>query len=214
MDTILVLADGLWEDGVQARDLAAVAEFVIAADGGLTKALRSGAHVDLVVGDLDSLDDEERKTLEFSKVEVHKHPIAKDSSDLELALDEALARNPRRVLILGGLGHRIDHALTNVHLLERGLEAQVDVRLVDGRQSIVLVDGRHEIESARVGDRVSLIPLSPSAQLSTTGLRYSLCREELARTASRGISNEVTALPALVEVTRGQLLVVHVRGAG
>ncbi len=214
MDTILILADGVWEDGQQARRLAAAAEFVIAADGGFTKAFSVGARVDLVVGDFDSIDDAGRLALERLRVETRRYPPDKDASDLELALNEALMRSPREILILGGLGRRIDHALTNVHLLERGLDAGVDLRLVDGPQSIVLIDGRHDIGEAAVGDLVSLIPLSPSVRARTTGLRYSLRDEELSRGASRGVSNEVASLPARVEVTRGRLLLVHIRREG
>jgi thiamine pyrophosphokinase len=214
VDSVLIVADGVWEDDALARQLASEAEFVIAADGGFAKALRASVHVDLVVGDFDSLDDAERSEVERMHIETRRFPAAKDASDLELALGEALAQGPHRIWILGALGQRLDHTLTNVHLLERGLDAGVDVRLVDGSRSIALVGGRHAIAGADVGDRVSLIPLSPSVRASTAGLRYPLEDEELRRAASRGVSNEVVSVPALVEVTRGQLLVIHVRRGG
>lgn len=214
MDTIVILANGAWTGAAQARCLAASADYVIAADGGLSKALRARIRVNLVVGDLDSLDDAGRSELQRMHIETRRFPAAKDASDLELALGEALARGPHAIWILGALGRRLDHTLTNIHLLERGLDAGVDIRLVDARQSVALVGGRHEIAGADVGDRVSLIPLSSSVRASTAGLRYSLGDEELRRAASRGVSNEVASVPALVEVTQGRLLVIHVRRRG
>jgi thiamine pyrophosphokinase len=209
LDAVLILADGVWEDDAQARDLASLADLVIAADGGYAQALRAGARVDLVIGDLDSLRGEALLALEGAQVEIRQFPAEKDKSDLELALDHALAEHPRTVTILGSLGRRLDHAVVNIHLLGRGLRAGVDVRLIDGRQSVVLVRGRHEIAGAAIGDLVSLVPLSAAVRVFTTGLRYRLCGECLARASSRGISNEVTAVPALVRVLRGDLLVIH-----
>ncbi len=214
MDTIVILANGDWSDDVQARRLAAGADYIIAADGGYAKARRAGVRADLVVGDFDSLGPEEFVEIEAGRVEFRRFPHAKDSSDLELALDAAIARRPRAIVIVGALGRRVDHALSNLHLLERGADAGVDVRLVDGRQSVAHVRGRHEVDGAAVGDTVSLVPLSATARVSTTGLRYALRDEDLARASSRGVSNEVASLPALVTVSQGDLLLIHQAGGG
>ncbi len=215
MGTVLILANGIWEDEAQARRLANSADLVIAADGGFAKALAARVHVDLVVGDLDSIDSAACRAISASAVEVRRYPAAKDWSDLELALDEALARRPAEILILGSLGHRIDHALTNVHLLERGLGAGVAIELVDGTQSVILIDARHDVADAHVGDRVSLIPVSESVRTTTSGLRFPLGDEILRRAASRGVSNVVDRLPVVIDVTSGRLLVIHDRpGAG
>ncbi len=211
METVLVLANGVWVDDAQARALAASSDFVIAADGGFAKARRAGARVDLVVGDLDSLDPAERGALTRLRIPVRQVPAEKDASDVELALDEAIARRPRRVLVLGALGARLDHALTNVHLLERGAEAGVDVRLVDGPRSVVLVQARCELD-ASPGDRVSLVPASEEVRASTEGLRYALDREVLRRPSSRGVSNEVVSVPVHIDVAEGRLFVIHHRG--
>lgn len=212
MDRIVILANGTWSTRTQIRRHAAAADFVIAADGGFAKARRARVRVDLVVGDFDSLAPGAFRALERAGIEVRRHPVEKDASDLELALDEALARRPRRVVIFGALGERIDHTLTNVHLLERGLVAGADIRLVDGRQTIVLVASQLDLVEARVGDTLSLLPLSETARVSTIGLRYPLQDEVLHRAASRGVSNEVVSVPASVGVADGRLLVIHVRG--
>lgn len=212
MKTVLILANGLWTDDAQARLLAERADFVIAADGGFEKALAAGVRVDLVVGDLDSIGATARLSLASGAVRLEAHPAAKDASDLELALDHALTRTPARIVVIGALGLRVDHTLTNLHLLERGLDAGIAVELVDGTQSVTLTAGRLELADARSGDRVSLIPVSESARVSTTGLRFPLRDELLRRTASRGVSNVVDDVPAVVAVSSGRLLVVHDRG--
>jgi thiamine pyrophosphokinase len=209
--TVLIVANGDWGESVDARSMAERADFVIAADGGYAKALAAGVPVNMVVGDLDSLDDASLRTLAGSSVDVRRHPAEKDGSDLELAIDEALRRAPEKITILGALGIRIDHALTNVHLLERGLDAGVPIELADGTESVTLIEGRCELVDARVGDRVSLVPLSESVRMSTTGLRFPLYEDVLYRGASRGVSNLIDNLPAVVSVSSGRLLVIHSR---
>ncbi len=209
MDRVVILASGTWEDDEQARRLAASASFVIAADGGFVGALRSAARVDLVVGDLDSIDAAGLDLLSRGSPALQRHSTTKDASDLELALDVALERRPARIDIVGALGGRLDHALTNVHLLERGIDAGTVVRLIDGHQTVAVVAARHGIEDARLGDSVSLIPLSSTARVTTAGLRYPLQAERLVRSASRGVSNVVASLPASVDVSEGRLIVIH-----
>ena len=211
MGIVLILASGLWGESADARSMAERADFVIAADGGYAKALAARVPVNMVVGDLDSLDDASLRTLAGSSVDVRRHPADKDWSDLELAIDEALKRAPEKITILGALGIRIDHALTNVHLLERGLDAGVPIELESGAESVALVAGRRELADARVGDRVSLVPLSESARVSTTGLRFALYEDVLYRGASRGVSNLIDDIPAVVSVSSGRLLVIHAR---
>jgi thiamine pyrophosphokinase len=209
--TVLILANGVWGDRADARAMADRANFVIAADGGYAKALAAGIPVDMVIGDLDSLDDASRLTLSGSSVEVRRYPPDKDWTDLELAIDEALKRTPGKITILGALGHRIDHTLTNVHLLEKGLDAGVPIELESGAESVTLIEGRRELSDARIGDRVSLVPFTESARVSTTGLRFALREEVLHRAASRGVSNLIEDLPASVSVSSGRLLVIHAR---
>lgn len=214
MSRVLILADGVWEDAAQARALASAADFVMAADGAYAKARAAGAHVDLVIGDFDSLDPAHVAAIERDGAEIRRFPVAKDSSDLELALDEAFGRRPQAITILGGLGRRLDHTLSNVHLLERGLAAGVHVRLVDGAQSATVASGHCEIDGAEIGDLVSLVPLSESARVSTVGLRYALADEELFRASSRAVSNEVTSRPAAVHVSFGTVLVIRIAKDG
>jgi thiamine pyrophosphokinase len=190
---------------------ASAADYVIAADGGYELACGLGLKVDLVVGDFDSLPEEARREIEEKGIEVEVHPREKDASDLELALDRALALCPKRLALIGAIGDRLDHSLAGVFLLEKAAAAGVvEAVLLHGRGRAYLVRDRLEIEAARIGDLVSLLPLSGEARgVRTEGLRYPLCGETLHRASSRGISNVVLSLPARVALAEGSLLVVH-----
>jgi len=209
---ILILADGIWEDGGRLDRLAGRSDRTIAADGGFDRAAAAGIDVDEVVGDLDSIGPEGKDRLVGSDITVHIYPRAKDATDLELAIDLALARRPGRIVVYGGLGGRLDHTLANVFLLLKGIPVGVPIELASGAETARLVVDRIELNGARIGEAVSLIPISERALVRTEGLRYPLEDEPLIRSSSRGISNEVASLPASVEVKEGILLLIHKGG--
>lgn len=209
-ETVLILANGVWAGPKRLRPLVASADHIIAADGGYSKALAHGVHVDEVVGDLDSIPKAERQALaEAPAPAVHAFPRDKDWTDLELALEHALRRVPSQIILLGGFGDRLDHALTGLHLLEKGVQSNVPILLVTGNETARLVRDEATLANVEKGDRVSLIPFSDSALVTTEGLRYRLRSEELRRAASRGVSNEVARVPVRIIVEAGLLLVVH-----
>ena len=49
--------------------------------------------------------------------QVERHPAAKDHTDLELAMDEAVASDARHIVVLGGDGGRRDHLFANLLVL-------------------------------------------------------------------------------------------------
>src|SRR5919108_5036657 len=101
--------------------------FVVAADSGLDHALGLGLRVDVVVGDLDSVSATGLEAAAASGTAVERHPEAKDATDLELALDVAVARGARRILVLGPDGGRFDHVLAGAALLAAPRYAAVDI---------------------------------------------------------------------------------------
>ena len=182
--------------------------FVIAADSGLDHATALGRHVDLVVGDLDSVDVAALADARREGSDVEAHPSAKDQTDLELALDAALARGFRRVTVVGGHGGRLDHFLANLTLLAspRYTGAQLDAWVGDA--GVVVVRGEAEL-AAWPGARLTLIPLGGAARgIRTEGLRYPLADEDLEAGTTRGVSNEFTAARARVAVRAGTLVAV------
>ncbi|MGZ4717770.1 MAG: thiamine diphosphokinase, partial [Acidimicrobiales bacterium] len=88
-----------------------VGAYTIAADSGIEHALALEWPIDLAVGDFDSVSAAALAAAEASGARVERHPVAKDSTDLELALDAAAARRPDEIVVVGGHGGRVDHFL-------------------------------------------------------------------------------------------------------
>ena len=94
-----------------------VPDWVIAADSGLDQAFRLGISPDLVIGDMDSVTAEALARAEATGVTIERHPVDKDASDLELAIDAAATAGYQQATIIGGTGGRIAHTFANALLL-------------------------------------------------------------------------------------------------
>src|SRR6478752_4504313 len=105
---------------------------VIAADSGLGVATALGLHVDHLVGDLDSADAAAVSAAEAAGTTVDRHPAEKDATDLELALDAAIARGAHRIVVVDGGGDRLDHLLGNLLLLASDAFAGVQIEAFSG----------------------------------------------------------------------------------
>ena len=192
-----------WADG---------AELVIAADGGFRKAAVAGLRVDLLVGDGDSLGEAGLAEARATGVPVQLAQVAKDETDLELAVLAAVARGAARLTILGALGGpRFDHALANAWLLAHPGIAGTPAVLLDATTRVRLLAGPAEVSlSGTPGDLVSLLPFGGDAEgVTTRGLAYPLHAEPLRIGPARGISNVRTGPEAHVALLAGRLLIVE-----
>jgi len=206
----VVVADG--EPAHEDRLLAASAELLIAADGGAAWLESTGLLPAILVGDLDSVEMSTVARLSAAGTEVVRHPIEKDASDTELAIELAFERGADRVVLLGALGGgRLDHEVANLLLLaDPGLAAR-DLRIVRGGTLVrALAPGQRLTIEVGPGSTVTLLPVSGGVEgVVTRGLRYPLEGEPLGIGRSRGLSNEVVEAPASVSTRTGTLLVIE-----
>ena len=215
MVVALIVADGdVPARAAVERLLGGAPALVVAADGGALKAEAIGFPPHVVVGDAESLDPAQADRLRSAGAEVIVHPAAKDESDTELALNEALNRGATRVVIVGAFGgRRLEHTLANVLLLASERLRGRDICLADGASTLrVMHDGKSLQLSGAPGDYVSLLPLTGHVSgVTTVGLRYTLTGEMLEQGPARGLSNELMDTNATVQIGQGRLAVVHTR---
>ncbi len=208
--TVVVITGGDPLHGVALPAIPAGAP-VVAADSGVDRAHELGLAVALAVGDFDSVSDAALDAAERAGAEVQRHPVAKDATDLELALAAALALEPRpdRLIVLGGHGGRLDHLLANALLLASDALRGVEVVAQMGHARVTVVRHRGEL-TGEVGDIVTLLPVGgPACGVATEGLRYPLAGEDLAPGTTRGVSNQLVVPTAVVTLRAGVLLAVQ-----
>jgi len=217
MFCVVVLAGGdplppaLDSDVADAIDGAA---FSVAADGGIRHAHRAGRDVDVLIGDLDSIAPVDLARAEATGTEVQRHPVDKDATDLELALDLVLQRTasvsrPVEVLVVGGHGGRTDHLLANLLLMSAGRYASLRLRAWWGTEVVHIVRST-AVLTGRIGSMVSLMAVhGPARGVTTSGLHFPLTDAELTPGSSLGVSNLLSTSPATVSVRDGVVVVVH-----
>lgn len=203
MTTVLVVTGGDPVPPDVASTLPA-ADLVVAADSGLDHAQALGLKPDVVVGDFDSVT---TAALDAFDGPLERHPVEKDATDLELALQRAVASEPDRIVVVGGHGGRLDHFLANALVLTTVPEG-IDVEWRAGRAAIHLVRDTIQI-TGDPGSLVSLVPVGGDAcGVRTSGLRWRLDNEDLPSGGTRGVSNEFEKTEATVSLRSGALLVV------
>lgn len=184
---------------------------VVAADSGVDHAHAIGLRVDVAIGDFDSISAEGLARAEAEGARIERHPAAKDHTDLELALDEAIRLGATDVIVLGVGGGRLDHLLANLLLMASPKFVECQLTAYDGSVRLHVVHGGQPATSlpGNLGELVTLLPVGGAASgIRTEGLRYPLRGESLSPGTSRGVSNVIDALPATLQLDDGVLLAV------
>ena len=188
MNHAVVLVGGVMRASARLRKSVADATAVIAADSGLHHAEALGLQVDLLVGDMDSVDP--RVLARYPRVPAEVHPREKDALDLELALDAALRFAPARITVVGGLSGRLDQALANLAIVAARHTRELPLMLDDGvARAYPVAIGETRTFGFPPRALVSLQPLDAEVTVSLTGVRYPLERAKLLRAQGRGVSN-------------------------
>jgi thiamine pyrophosphokinase len=195
------------------RAVIAAQDYVVAADGGALALEQWKLLPHLVVGDMDSLGDAGVERMARKGIPVAKFPAAKEESDLELAVAQAIAAGATEIVLLGALGgDRLDHETANLLLLADPGYDGVRIEARRGTLRIRAIRGEGSLSVGPVEAIITLLPVNGDAEgVSTEGLRFPLRDETLRFGRARGLSNEVDSLPATVTVRKGSLLVFETR---
>jgi len=187
------------------------AKLIIAADSGAHHCKNFHVTPDLLIGDLDSIRENDYAGLAAAGVEIVRFPEEKDYTDSELAVDIAVKKGCSRIILLGVIGTRIDHSLANLYLLRVLLDKGVEGIIADEHNEVRLINKSIVLEREE-GVNISLLPLQGDVTgITTNGLYYQLEDAILKVGASRGVSNKFSEDVAKVTVKEGYLLVIKAR---
>jgi len=204
----VVLAGGKIENYDKVKKYLCESSLIICADSGIEHAFNMGIIPDLLVGDMDSISPEAAAKVQELGIEKYTYPSEKDYTDTELAIDIAISKGVREVILLGGLGDRPDHSLANIYLMVNFKRQGLELKLAGENWEMFLIDKVAEV-SGKKGDILSLIPISPEAiGVETEGLYYPLKGETLLMGPARGISNVFLGNVAKISIKQGLLLAV------
>ena len=191
--TVIVSGGMLEEDFVLDIVKDRQTECIIGVDRGLLFLYEHKILPDYIVGDLDSVPEAVisyyRKE---TKIPIREYNPQKDASDTEIALRLCLERGCQHLIILGGIGTRLDHGLANIQSLKLALDAGIEAWLMDSHNRIRLLKERFRLTKEKAfGPYFSVFPLGASIEdFNIKGAKYPLTNHLLTPYDSLCVSNE------------------------
>lgn len=175
--------------------------YLIAVDAAVSFVFGLNIHIDLAVGDFDSLENKDILS-GLNKIVLN---VEKDETDTEYAILEAYKLNPDEIYIIGGIGgDRIEHTYANLNYVKR-------------YKKIKLISDKSVISSYGLGKYIfsnkgyfSVFALN-HAVISLESFKYSLNRYKLHSLSTIGISNEVLNNQGILEVHDGEVIVFETK---
>ena len=180
----------------------------IGADKGALLLAQKKIPMVLAIGDFDSVHEEDMALIRrYSKEVVRLNPV-KDDSDSEAAVRAAHRLGYEKIILLGGLGGRMDHTLVNLRLCA-----------VFSNQ-LVLADECNRIEAVTEGSydfrendgwKYYSFFTFEEAVVSLEGFYYPLKDQRLGPLDLYTVSNELSAAEGRLVVKKGTVLVIRSR---
>lgn len=182
---------------------------VVAVDGGGDLCALWGVRPDVLVGDMDSIQPATLARFEAAGVEVVRHPRAKLHTDAQLALDLALDRGAREIVLAGASGRRLDQTVANLGLVLRAAQRGARVRAWEASGRLWSVaPGAPFVADLAQGAVFSVLALTPEVEVSIRGARFPLDRARMAFGDPYGVSNEGMGAATTVEAHAGVAVVI------
>lgn len=204
----LIICGGSIKDTEYMKKYIKNIDFVICADRGGLYAKDMGILPDLLLGDMDSIPHDVLEEYKEKGVDMRLYPSEKDMTDSEIAVLRAVDMGADELVIMGALGSRLDHTMTNICMLKKLVNANVRATIVNENNEITLIKDEIELEKDPEY-RLSLLPLTQKVEgVTLVGLKYTLEDGTLEMGASLGVSNEFEDDIARITIRDGLLLVM------
>jgi thiamine pyrophosphokinase len=174
--TIAIVANGLIHDFKETAEAISHYDQVIAVDGGLNYCDRMAIVPHLIVGDCDSADPQLLN--KYSHIPSERHPVDKDKTDLEIALEVALQPGVEKIGLFAALEKRTDHSLINLHLARR----HPNIITIESDYETLFVINRAMEVTCTPGQTLSLMPIGADPTgVTTRGLKWELNNSTLGK---------------------------------
>lgn len=180
-------------------------DFLIAADNGLAYLKKIGAEPDLILGDFDSLEEEDRPLLEKYADRVLRLPVEKDDTDSLAAAREGLRRGYRHFVLYGAAGgSRLDHTLANLQTLLFLKRSGADAVMIDGGTQIRILENEELHFPAGTRGGFSVFALEKEGcSLTIRGMYYEAQNLPLCNDYPIGVSNSFLPEKEATVLVRG-----------
>lgn len=177
-------------------------DFIIAADSGFDSLKKISINADLLIGDMDSVTSD----IKGYEDNIIKLNTKKDETDTDFAVNTAIEKGAKDILIMPGVASRFDHSYANVLLLRRTLKKGVKCRIKNENNEMFVKNKAFEIND-KIGQTVSFFAFETTV-ITLKGFCYPLDGYVLKSDDSIGVSNVIKEKKAMVEFIKGEVLAI------
>lgn len=176
-------------------------DYIICADGGLNYLDRMNMKPNLIVGDLDSVDND--VLIKYDDVEVIKYKPEKDFTDTELAIEQAIELGYKEIILVCATGSRFDHTLANVMLAYKYILNSINITIIDNNNYIKPIIGIEKVLKDKY-KYVSIVPITETITVDELeGFKYPLVNKVVEKGSTLCISNEVVGKYGFIKLKEG-----------
>lgn len=186
-------------------------DLVIAVDGGINYCGVLNIEPDILIGDFDSVNENQRQAILQMKEEAPERVVVlkpeKDDTDMLAALRLGLEKGYDYFLIYGGCGGRMEHTLANIQCLLFLKNKGAVGYLMDGSGMVFVMKNEEVKLRDNLEGYFSLFCLGKEAKgVSIKGMKYELTDYMMTNDFPIGVSNEFIGKEATISVEEGELL--------
>ncbi len=142
--------------------------YTVCCDGAANNFISSGNVPDAIVGDLDSISDENK--LKYASI-LH-HIDEQENNDLTKAVRFCISKGINDITIVGGTGLREDHTIGNISLLTEYILMGVNVKMITNWGVFTPIK-QDTIFNSHAGEKVSIFAID-HMPITTKGLKYAI----------------------------------------
>ena len=164
----VILANGDFPSAPLPLQVLEKAPYVVCCDGGANEYLAKGYLPDVIIGDGDSLSEENRA--KYASL-IHYNPD-QETNDQTKAIQFLVAQGKKRIAIVGATGKREDHTIGNISLLMEYMRMGVEVYMYTD-YGVFIPCKDLSTRECRVGQQVSIFNFTARG-FQSKGLAYSI----------------------------------------
>ncbi len=180
---------------------------IYCADGGANLLEKLNILPKEIWGDFDSVSEEILEKYEKEGVIIKKFSKDKDFTDGELILQYLTEKEYDKFIIIGGLGGRKDHELTNLNLMFKFK----NLSFITEQEEIFAIENYKEF-IGEMGKTISFVPFSEKVEgLTLEGFKYPLENYTLHQGDSICMSNIASSERSTVTFKKGKLLGIVIK---
>ena len=162
----VILANGDYPSATLPLQILAKAPYVVCCDGGANEYIAQDHLPDVIIGDGDSLSEENR--IKYASI-IYYNPD-QETNDQTKAIQFLLSKGKKKIAIVGATGKREDHTIGNVSLLMEYMRMGAEVRSYTDYGIFIPCQGISTFE-CRVGQQLSIFNFTGKG-LKAKGLAY------------------------------------------